>query len=360
MSQEQDNSQKTEDPTPKRLQDARKKGNLPVSREVGNVFSILCALVLIAFFASALGGRFMGATLPLVTNFHDISVGGAATDIGNLGAQIALAIAVSIGLVFLCFVAGAVGAAAVQNALVFSPERIKPKLERIDVFKGLKRMFSMGSVVEFAKGMAKVATVGLVVCLTIWAELREIGSAMSHDLSSLPHVMRDLTAQLLLAVLITTTLITVADVLWRQFDWRRQLRMSKQEIKDEHKQAEGDPHIKAKIGEVRRERARKRMMAAVPNATVVIANPTHFAVALKYDRHSTPAPVCLAKGADKLALRIREIAEQNGVPVVENPPLARALYGVLEVDQLIPAEHYEAVAEIITFLYETGARDYVL
>jgi flagellar biosynthetic protein FlhB len=356
MAEDQDKSQKTEEPTEKKLKDARKKGNLPVSREVGTFFSILMACLITAFFAPLVADRFGEIMVPLVGNADEIDVGLAQEDLGNLLTQLAIGVALALSAVFFAFIMGAVIAQIAQNALAVAPDRIKPKLERIDPIKGFGRLFGMSAVVEFLKGAAKVTVVGAVVAVILTTELRAIENSLHYDIASLPDLMRDLTARLLLAVLIATAAITVLDVIWRRFDWKRQLKMSKQEIKDEHKQSEGDPHVRAKLREIRRERSRKRMMQAVPSATVVVTNPTHFAVALKYDRHETPAPVCVAKGTDLVALKIREIAKENNVPIVENPPLARALHAAIEVDAIIPREHYEAVAEVITYIYRTDQR----
>nr|NIR60380.1 flagellar biosynthesis protein FlhB [Gammaproteobacteria bacterium] len=234
--------------------------------------------------------------------------------------------------------------------LVFSTEPIAPKLEKLSLAKGLKRLFSSRSLVEFLKGLAKISIVTAVVVLLLWPEQEVIPNVTAMTAAQFVGMLQGLAVRILVAVLAVMTVIAVLDFLYQKHQHLKRLRMSKQELKEEFKQTEGDPMIKARLRQIRMERARRRMMAAVPEADVVVTNPTHYAVALKYDPQMTEAPVLTAKGIDSIALRMREVAEQHDVPIVENPPLSRALYDNVELDQEIPPEHYRAVAEVIGYV----------
>ncbi len=356
MSEDQDESQKTEEPTEKRLREARGKGNLPVSREAATVLSIFVMAVLASFSGPAAATHIFLVLRGVFGNAHDISIGDVSADPAAVSGDILWALLPSLAFIFGAFALGGLAAAAGQNALVFASDRIKPKFDNISVVKGVGRLFSWSSIVEFLKGVAKIAVVGTVAGVLVLSDLEHMELMVGTDVSSIPGLIRDAAIELLLVTLIASSVIAAADILWRRWDWRKKLRMTRQEIKDEHKHSEGDPQVKARVREIRRERARKRMMAAVPSSTVVIANPTHVAIALKYDRGKMPAPVCVAKGVDRTALRIKDVARDHNVPIVENRILARALYAAVELDQIIPREHFEAVAEIITYVYKIDQR----
>jgi flagellar biosynthetic protein FlhB len=214
---------------------------------------------------------------------------------------------------------------------------------------GFKRLFSKQALANFVKGLIKLAILGTVMAALLWPERRRLDTLVTLDPMAILPLTLTLSLQLLGAVVAILAFIAAADYLFQYQQWYKRQKMSMRELKDEFKQTEGDPHVKGKIRQLRESRMRKRMMAAVPEATVVITNPTHFAVALKYDRGMN-APVCVAKGADLIALRIREVATKHNIPVVENPPLARALHGTAEIDREIPPEHYQAVAEVIGYV----------
>jgi len=221
---------------------------------------------------------------------------------------------------------------------------------------GLKRLFSSKSLVEFVKGLLKLIVVGTVVTALMLPQVRSLDTLVGLDPAAMLGLLYEAATRILFGVLATLTLIAALDWLYQRYSLTKDLRMSKQELKEEFKQTEGDPHIKQRIRQLRHERSRKRMMAAVPKADVVIMNPTHFAVALQYDQKTMGAPRCVAKGIDSLALRIRDVAKEAGVAVVENPPLARALHATVELDEEIPAEHYRAVAEVIGYVWKLRGR----
>lgn len=360
MSDEPDQGQKTEEPSEKKLRDARKKGDTPTSREVANAASMACAAGLFAFAAPGVSAAFLKTLGSLISNVHDIRVADAQHDIGALWTQLFAILFIALAPVFAAFAAAGVLSAFAQNAVVFATERIKPQPNRISPAKGFKRMFSQSSLVELAKSMLKVTIVTIVVVMFTASEIAELSSAAAYDLGSMPGRIQRIVINLLSVVFITTIAITVLDVLWRRFEWKRNLKMTKQEVKDEHKQLEGDPQVKARLAEMRRARKRRARIQAVPAATVVIMNPTHYAVALRYAPDEFDAPMCVAKGRNKMALKIREIAEKHHVPVVENPPLARALFAAIEEDRPIPEQYYKAVAEIINFVFRSGARSLTL
>jgi flagellar biosynthetic protein FlhB len=261
---------------------------------------------------------------------------------------------------FLAFAGAALLATFGQNALVFAVDRIKPKADRLNPMKGLKRMFSQDSLVELAKNLVKVAVVTGVVALFVTTELENFTAMASYDLNEVPRRMQGMVIKLLSAVLIVMVLIAVIDVIWKQMEYKKKQRMTKQEVKDEFKQTEGDPQIKQRLAEIRRSKKRKDAIGKVPEATVLIMNPTHYAVALRYVPAEGDAPVCIAKGRNLIALEMRRKAEEHNVPVIENPPLARALHAGLEEDQPIPPQFFQAVAEVINYVYRTGKRSLTL
>lgn len=249
------------------------------------------------------------------------------------------------------FLGGAIGA-VIQGETVVAAERIKPKLSKLSPLEGLKRLFSANALVEFAKSIVKVLAIGgLAVWFTNEA-VRRIWTSSGFIPEHLPGYLTAAAVKLLIAAAILLVPIAIADILWRRFDWRRKQRMSQKDIKDEHKESEGSPEIRQKRARRRRELSQQRTITAVPLADVILTNPTHYSIALKYDPAQDMAPVCIAKGADHLARRIREVAAEHDIPMIENKPLTRMLYDEIDVDQVIPVAHWEIVAEIISFVFD--------
>ncbi len=343
-----DQDQKTEEPTSKRLEDARERGEVVTSREVNNLF-VLGAGAL----ALGLGVPNVIDTLtPTLSRFlespHDLLADpdGIGVMVRDLMTSIGGALALPFGLL----VAGAVLGGLVQHGFLFTTQALSPKLERISPLNGLERLFSGKSLLEFAKGLLKLGIVGAVAAVAIAPYFERIVQAASFSLGQIDALMNDLARRLFFTVVAVMAVVAAADYLLQRFQFMRRMRMSRQEIRDEFKQTEGDPAIKSRLRQLRMERARRRMMAAVPQADVVVTNPTHYAVALKYDIATMPAPQLVAKGADRIAQKIREVAEAHGVPIVENPPLARALHAGVELDAYVPEQHYRAVAEVIGYV----------
>ena len=232
---------------------------------------------------------------------------------------------------------------------MWSGEQLKPKFSKISPAAGFKRLFGKQAVANFLKGLFKLIALGAVMMAVLWPERHRLESFLMFDPSAIMGVTTSLTVQLMGAVVAMLAAVAIADYFFQYRSWFQRQKMSLQEIKEEFKQSEGDPHIKGKIRQLRQQRAKKRMMAAVPKASVIITNPTHYSVALSYERGMT-APICVAKGVDNLAFKIREIAREHDIPIVENVPLARALYATVDIDREIPTEHYHAVAEVIGYV----------
>lgn len=349
MSETVDPDTKTEDPTEKRFEDAAEKGNDPVSREVPIFASLLGILIIVVFLLDSFSAR-----LTTVLKVMLDSVGqGSLTNGLDLRANLA-GLAIHLGLllapILLIFTVLGLAAYFVQSMPRFVGTRIQPELKRIDPIAGFGRLFGKKGWFHFLKSFLQLSIVGFIVFLVLRAEYSRIIELLFLQPSQMPEQTRILIIRLVSGIAAATALIVAADLVWTRMQWLRDLRMTKQEVKDEMKQAEGDPMVKARLRSIALDRARKRMMSQVPRATLVIANPTHYAIALRYVREEGGAPLVVAKGQDLIALKIREIAEQNGVPVIEQKLLARSMYHLVEVDQVIPPEFYRAVAELIHYL----------
>lgn len=346
----QDKEQKTEEPTHKRLEEAVKKGNIPFSREITSFLMLALLTLTIAWFAPIMMKNAKLLLLPFLANADAFAVD--ARSVGHILSDTAWAALLIIIIPLIGGIVAAFASSYLQNGLVLSNEPIMPKLERISPIAGVKRLFSIRSVIEFLKGLIKIIIVGCIAFLAVYPELPHIRQLPDSTVEAMLLFMDKLAVRMTIGVTIAMFFIAILDLLYQRYQYIKSLRMTRQEIKDEYKQSEGDPMIKQRLRALRQERARTRMMAAVPTADVVITNPTHFAVALTYDTETMKAPTVVAKGQDLIALRIREVAEENDVPIVENPPLAQALFKSAEIDQEIPIAHYEAVAKVISYVYQ--------
>jgi flagellar biosynthetic protein FlhB len=344
---DQHDTDRSQDPTQKRIDEAIKRGDVVKSQEVSTWFVIAGATLVLGAFTSGMGGALSTTFRGLIANAHQIPVDGNGLRAisGKLGWEVLAAVAIPFLLLALAAIAGNM----VQHQLVWSGEPLKPKLSKVSPLAGLKRLFSKQALANFAKGLIKLAVIGAVMTALLWPQRHRLDLLPSTDIIGTLWLTKALALQVLGAVVAILAFVAAADYLFQYRQWYERQKMSMRELKEEFKQSEGDPLIKGKIRQLRMARARKRMIAEVPKASVVITNPTHYAVALQYERGMN-APVCLAKGVDATALKIREVAEEHSIPVVENPPLARALHAVVEVDQEIPSEHYKAVAEIIGYV----------
>jgi flagellar biosynthetic protein FlhB len=265
---------------------------------------------------------------------------------------VALILAPFMGVMILASLAGHV----LQSTPAIVVDKIKPDFSKLSIPAGLARMFGPEGWVNLLKGLLKIDIVGMAIWTQLWPERGALEAVLSQSPGGVVGDMNHLLFKVLFAALSALLVIAGLDYFLQRMRFMQRNRMSKQEIKEEYRQNEGDPVIKAKVRQIRQERSKKRMMAAVPTATVVIMNPTHFAVALKYEAGKTQAPICVAKGQDALALRIRAVAEEHDVPVIENPPLARALYASVEIDEAVPPEHYKAVAQVIGYVMRLSGK----
>jgi flagellar biosynthetic protein FlhB len=354
MSDEKDKSSQTEEPTQKRLSEAHDHGDVVKSTEVSTFVVLAGGTLAIAIFGRS-AAESLATTMRMFLEQPDrISLGGG--DLQVMMGSILWHVATILGPFFALMVAAGLGGNLIQHRPVFTFDRIKPDFSKLSLGSGLKRMFGVDGLSNLAKGLIKIAIVGLAIWTQVWPERSKLESVLDQSPAGVAGDMSHLLFKVLIASLAVLALIAAGDYFLQRLRFLQRNRMSKQEIKEEFRQTEGDPAVKAKIRQIRMERSRRRMIAAVPEATVIITNPTHFAVALKYESGKMAAPVCVAKGVDALALRIREVAKAHDVPIIENPPLARALHASVEVDQAIPAEHYKAVAQVIGYVMKLSGK----
>lgn len=355
MSESEDADSKTEEATDKKIQDTLEQGKTPVSRDVSTAFGVLGFLGAIAFLMKPAGAGLVGALGLLLGNsgalrFHTDA--DAARYLQAVVGELARALTPFLALIVVAGLAGSF----VQGAPRVVVDRIMPDLSRVSPLAGLQRLLSISSVLELLKSAAKIAIVGGAMAIVGSGDRHAYVDALRMDPSRIPSTALDLIFDLTSVVAIAMTVLSFADFFWTRFKWRRDLRMSRQELKEEFKQSEGDPFVKARMRSLAQDRARRRMIASVPKASFVIANPTHYAIALRFVREEGGAPLVIAKGKDLVALKIREVAEQNGVPVIERRELARAMYDFVEVDKMIPQEFYRPVAELIHYLDSLSRR----
>ena len=343
----EENEDKTEDPTQKRLDDAHEKGDVAKSQEVNTWFVISGATLVLSTFSGSVGGGILMPLRNLIANSWMIRTDGAG--LLALAKSLEYALIAALGVPLLMLALAAIAGNMIQHRLVWSAESMKPKFSKVSPGAGFKRVFGKQAAANFAKGLFKVIALGAVMSAILWPERHRLEAMVRFDPAAILGVTTSLTLKLMGAVVAMLAVVAIADYFFQYRQWFERQKMSLKEMKDEFKNSEGDPHIKGKIRQLRQQRMKKRMMSAVPNASVIITNPTHYSVALRYER-GMPAPICVAKGADAIALKIREVAGKHDIPIVENVPLARALYATVEIDEEIPVEHYHAVAEIIGYV----------
>ena len=347
---EETDLEKTEQPTPRRLEKAREEGQIPQSRELSTFLVLISGISGLWLMGDWFSGRILsvlrqGFSFDRAVAFDTkLMLSGA----GDLFTQVLLTLLPLFGLLIIA----ALAAPIMLGGFVFSTKVLALKPERMDPIKGLGRMFSVHGLAELVKSVLKALIVGTMGVIAVWWEKDHVFSLMAQPLqTAVPEFISTL---LFAAVLITLglALVAIMDVPFQLWQYRRKLRMSKDEVKRENKEQEGDPHIKARVRSLQREMARRRMMTEVPKADVVVTNPTHFSVALKYDAERMGAPIVVAKGRGDVALKIRELAKEHKVPLLEAPPLARALYAHCELEQPVPAALYTAVAEVMAYVYQ--------
>ncbi len=351
MAEDQDNSQKTEDPTQKRLEEAREKGDIAKSQDVPVWFLMMATAALMAG-AGPLCAMIAEPLAKIMDHPHafKLSEGGAQQLLGNL----LMSLALPLGVIFAVIGGASLLGHVIQSRPLWTGEKIKPDLSKLSLGKGLQRMFGAQGWMNLVKSLLKMAAITVAMIYAVWPEATAITEAGRMNPAGMLAMTQAIAGRLMVAAIVVIGLIAALDYLYQRWSFMNRMRMSRRDIRDEVKQQEGDPHIRARLRQIRLERSRKRMMQNVQKSTVVITNPTHYSVALRYDPEVDAAPMCMAKGVDEVALRIREKAKEHDIPIIENVPLARALYAVVEVEETIPREHFEAVAKVIGFVMSTS------
>ncbi|MEZ5996581.1 MAG: flagellar biosynthesis protein FlhB [Hyphomonadaceae bacterium] len=351
---EQNDDDKTEEPTARKLEQAREKGDIIYSPEVGAALSLVVVTGLVAFMSGPILSQMAQALISFLAMPDQFAAqpGPLRAIAGALGLKV-LAV---FGMVSLALAAAGLAARYAQDKPTFTAERLTPKMSKLNPMEGFKRVFGKAAVSSFLKSLAKLVVVGAAMGAALWPHDASLERMSLLDPAAILPYVQDRVVSMLIALASAAALIAVVDYVFTRQSYMKRQRMSRREIKEEFRQSDGDPMVKAKLRQIRMERSRRRMMQNVPQASVVITNPTHYAVALKYEQGETPAPVCVAAGVDAVAQRIREVATEHGVPIVEDPPLARALFATVEIDQPIPREHYEAVAKVIGFVMRLARR----
>ena len=349
MAEDDDDSQKTEDPTPRRLEEARKKGQVAVSRELNNWIMLLASTILIAMAAPGFMAQLSDILKVYIEKPEMLPQvpGGFREVLGKTLWQV-------VGLMALPLIALMVAAVIgpfAQAGPIFAPEVLTIDFSKVSMKQGFGRIFSRRALMEFFKSLFKFCLIGGVIYIALFPYYGQVDHFIGLPLSDIMKEMMVLFIRLMIGVLVALAVLAGVDVIYTRAEFMKKMRMTREERKEEYKQSEGDPQIKAKLRQLRFQKARQRMMQSVPKADVIITNPTHFAIALQYNPETMDAPLCLAKGADTIAAKIREVAKENNIAIVENPPLARVLYDTVEIDEAVPPEHYKAVAEVISFVF---------
>lgn len=354
MAEESDKDQKTEDPTDKRLSDARSKGQVPTSREVSTALLFLAAVGLFFFQGAALWNSLLGQMRFFISGA--IHADFTQPGVVFLVQEVLKGIMVDLAPFFLVFLIIAVAGSLLQHGWLLTFDPIIPRFSKLNPWEGIKRLFSTRSLVELGKSLLKMALISWVVYTSMVDSTMQVLGLAATTIQEVLDLLSRETLGVLWRVALTFVVLGVLDFAYQKFEYIKNLRMTKQEVRDEYKQMEGDPQIKARIRQMQREAAQRRMMQEVPKADVVITNPTHFAVALRYVPGEMTAPKVVAKGRGLIAERIRELAREHGVPLVENPPLARTLFREVNLDTAIPGNLFKAVAEVLAYVYRLRRR----
>jgi flagellar biosynthetic protein FlhB len=353
VADEKEDDDKTEEATQKRLEDAVKRGDIAKSIEL-NTFFVLSGLALAMLISGGYAARETALSMrSFLMNAHQVPSSGAAFQFFAFKGfwNALLASSFVLGIIMATTLIGCL----IQHRPLWTFDPLMPKLSKLSPMQGAKRIFGKEALANFIKGLLKVVIVGWVVGYVLWSEHDRLDAFTRMDVAALLPAVLSITMKLMVGVLAIYFFVGVGDFVYQRFSWMKRQRMTREELKQEFKDSDGNPEVKAKLRQIRTQRLRKRMMAQVPQATVIITNPTHYAVALKYEA-GMEAPLCVAKGVDAMALKIREVAGEHGVPIVENVPLARALHASTDLDEPVPVEHYKAVAEVIGFVMRTRRR----
>jgi flagellar biosynthetic protein FlhB len=350
VAEDNDPSNRTEEATPRKLEEARRKGDVAKSPDLPQWMSLAAACGVILVGGGMFATRMTADLLPFIAQPHEMIGALESGDGADVMRKALWAAAPFLGAIL--FAAAAAGAAGniVQHGFLWTTDKLRPDFNRVSPMQGFKRIFGIDGFVAFLKTLLKVGAVGAIAWAALKPHAREFENLAAMGPAAILPFTQGLLVSLMTGVLAFLGVTAGVDWLWQRLRFAEKMKMSREELKEDFKQSDGDPHVKARLRQIRIERSRRRMMQNVPKATVVITNPTHYAVALRYVQGETAAPLCVAKGVDTLALKIREIAGEHEVPILEDPPLARALYATVDVDETIPREHFEAVAKVIGFV----------
>ena len=350
VAEDDDEASKTEEPSERKIEKAKEEGDIAISQDAKSFIMLIGMLFVVWLVLPLMFRWFYVFSVKFIENPDAIPTD--SRHIQLLFLNTVLALLKILGIPFAIFMILGIFASIAQTGFIYAPKKLEPDWNKLNIFAALPKFINMKKIVESLKGIIKITVIAFIAILVIKPYLEKVNLMPTMETMAILRFIHKVVVLLIFTVVIAVLVIAIADYAYQKYSHLKKLRMTKQEVKEEYKQMEGDPLVKSRIRQIRMERARHRMMDAVPRADVVIVNPTHYAVALEYKMETMDAPVVVAKGLDNLALRIRELAEENDVPIVENPPLARALFASVELDQSIPPEHFKAVAEVIGYVMQ--------
>lgn len=348
--------EKTEKPTPKKIRESREKGQVLQSKEINSAFVLMAAFASLYILSSYISSSIKAFTIFIFENFLNANylfTEGMITRLYLLGIFTIFRVTFPIGII--CLLVGVI-CSYLQVGYLFSFKPLTPKFSKLNPIEGFKRLVSMKSLVELVKSISKIIIVGFLVYNYAVSNISTLLSTIAMEIDSTMITIVYIAVNIALRAGIALLVIAILDYLFQKYDYDKNQKMTKQEVKDEYKQSEGNPQIKSKIKEKQREISMRRMMQDVPKADVIITNPTHFAIALKYDTQQFQAPKVIAKGQDLIAQNIKKVAIEHSIPIVENKQLARTLYELVDIDEFIPPDLYEAVAEVLAYVYQLNNR----
>lgn len=350
VAEDDDEASKTEEPSERKIEKAKEEGDIAISQDAKSFIMLIGMLFVVWLVLPLMFRWFYVFSVKFIENPDAIPTD--SRHIQLLFLNTVLALLKILGIPFAIFMILGIFASIAQTGFIYAPKKLEPDWNKLNIFAALPKFINMKKIIESLKGIIKITVIAFIAILVIKPYLEKVNLMPTMETMAILRFIHKVVVLLIFTVVIAVLVIAIADYAYQKYSHLKKLRMTKQEVKEEYKQMEGDPLVKSRIRQIRMERARHRMMDAVPRADVVIVNPTHYAVALEYKMETMDAPVVVAKGLDNLALRIRELAEENDVPIVENPPLARALFASVELDQSIPPEHFKAVAEVIGYVMQ--------
>ena len=350
VAEDDDDASKTEDPSARKIEKAKEEGDAAISQEFKSFIMLLGMLFVVWMILPLCAKWYYSLTLKFIENPDSIPMDYKHVQL--LFSHVAKGLFKILAIPFGIFMILGIIASLSQTGFIYAPKKLSPKWDKLNLFANLPKLITAQKVMDSIKSIVKIVVIGWLAYTVVKPYITNVKMLPTMDTIDILSLVHKIVMLLIFTVVLAILIIAAADYAWQKYSHLKKLRMTKQEVKDEYKQTEGDPLVKSKIRQTRMERARTRMMSNVPNADVIIVNPTHYAIALEYKMDTMDAPKVVAKGVDHLALRIREVGEENDVPIIENPPLARALFASVEIDQVIPEEHFKAVAEVIGYVMQ--------